>query len=123
MIQVNSVRRARGGDGATFGALYEAYAPEVHRYLRLRTTEPDRLVAAMTTNVFEQAFEQLERGRADGATFGAVLYRIARDHIIQHHQRARHRSAIRVVDAWPGRPAPAATAPGPVLQDRAPSAA
>ena len=119
-MQVAPVRWARGGDGAAFRVLYEAYAPEVHRYLRLRMTGPDRLVAATMTDVFERAFEQLERGRAGGVTFGAMLYRVARDCASEYREVAPECPTVMAVEESSARPTTAACW---TAGDRIPSAA
>jgi RNA polymerase sigma-70 factor, ECF subfamily len=88
------VARAQRGDAAAFAALYEAYAPAIHRYLRRRLDGPAEAVEDLTGDVFAKAFEKLGTYRERGAPFAAWLYRIAHNRLVDHlRARPRHAAA------------------------------
>ena len=75
-------------DPAHFGALYERYRERIYAYLRSRTTSEED-AADLTQHVFVQALDALPRYRAQQATFGAWLFRIARNVAVDFHRRRR----------------------------------
>ena len=83
----NLVRLAQAGDTSAFGALYEEHAPAIHRFLRRRMDGPDEVVEDLTAEVFVKVYEKLERYEERGLPFTAWLYRIARNHLIDHLRR------------------------------------
>ena len=98
------VERAQGGDGGAFGELYEQFAPEIRRYL-LRQVHGRREAAEdLTEEVFVKALHRLGGYQARGLPFAAWLYRIARNHLIDHIRASRTR-VVASLDAAPDRPA------------------
>ena len=94
------VARAQGGDGGAFGELYERFAPEIGRYL-LRQVHGRRETAEdLTEEVFLKALQRLGGYQARGLPFAAWLYRIARNHLIDHIRATRKR-ATAPLDAAP----------------------
>ena len=101
------VARAQGGDGGAFGELYERFAPEIRRYL-LREVRGHRETAEdLTEEVFVKALQRLGGYQARGLPFAAWLYRIARNHLIDHIRTTRNR-ATTPLDADPALPSAAA---------------
>ena len=78
------VVRAQRGDDRAFAALYEHHAPAVYRFLRRRLRGPDALVEDLTADVFVKAYDKLDRFTDRGVPFSAWLYRIARNHLVDH---------------------------------------
>jgi RNA polymerase sigma-70 factor (ECF subfamily) len=98
------VARAQGGDGGAFGELYERFAPEIRRYL-LRQVHGRRETAEdLAEEVFVKALQRLGGYEARGLPFAAWLYRIARNHLIDHLRSTRGR-AMASLDAAPDLPA------------------
>jgi RNA polymerase sigma-70 factor (ECF subfamily) len=94
------VERAQGGDGGAFGELYERFSPEIQRYL-LRQVRGHREAAEdLTEEVFVKAFRRLGGYQARGLPFAAWLYRIARNHLIDHVRSTHHR-VLASLDAIP----------------------
>lgn len=79
------VKRAQEGDSEAFGLLYEGYMERIYRYVYFRVT--DELTAEdLTAQVFCKAWENLHRYKPTGAPFGAWLYTIARNAVIDHYR-------------------------------------
>jgi len=87
-------RRARAGDRDAFGTLYERYAAGIRRYLLRRGAGSAELAEDLAADVFEKALAGVGRYEDRGVPFGSWLYRIARNHLIDH-QRTRGRHAAR----------------------------
>ena len=88
------VARAQRGEADAFAALYEAYAPEVERYLWRRLgRRDDELSEDLTAEVFVRAFERLDRYVDRGLPFAAWLYRLARNLLIDHLRVAARQAA------------------------------
>lgn len=80
--------RAAKANPAAFEPLYQVYVGPVYRYLRLHTgSEED--ASDLTQQVFLQALAALPRYREQGLPFGAWLFRIARNLVINTTQRRR----------------------------------
>lgn len=79
------VRVARD-DPEAFGELCRRYAPDLYRYLRLRTGSEDD-AADLTQQVFVRALAALPRYRERGMPFGAWLFRIARNPVTDAYRR------------------------------------
>jgi len=94
------VERAQQGDGGAFGELYEQFSPEIYRYL-LRHLDGRREAAEdLTEEVFLKVLERLGSYQFRGLPFSAWLYRIARNHMIDH-LRARPKQPVGSLDAVP----------------------
>jgi RNA polymerase sigma-70 factor, ECF subfamily len=85
------VALARKGDGAAFGALYEAFAPRIYRFFRFRAGTPEA-AEDLTQKVFLKMIESLPSYRDRGVPFAAWLFRVARNAWIDDH-RTSHPAA------------------------------
>jgi RNA polymerase sigma-70 factor (ECF subfamily) len=72
------VDRARRGDTAAVGALYDAFAPRIYRFFRFRVAA-DEAARDLTQRVFLKMIEQLPRFESRGVPFAAWLFRVARN--------------------------------------------
>lgn len=77
------VERARQGDVEAFGAIYDAFAPRVFRFLRFRTGTAEDAEDLLHT-VFLKMIESLPRYQSRGLPFAAWVFRIARNAAIDH---------------------------------------
>lgn len=91
---------AQRGDGDAFAALYEQYAPEIQRFLMRHLNGQRDLAEDLTADVFLKVFERIGSYQSRGLPFTAWLYRIARNHMIDH-TRARPRSAAHSLEQAP----------------------
>jgi RNA polymerase sigma-70 factor (ECF subfamily) len=83
-------------DAEAFTALYERYFPRVYNYVRFRVTDATT-ADDLTALIFTRALDRLDTYRPDRAPFGAWLFRIAHNAVIDH-LRARGRRATVPLD-------------------------
>ena len=79
------VGRAAAGDPAAFACLYDAYAPRVRRFLRHQLGDAD-LAEELLQRTFVKMIESLPRYQSRGLPFGAWVFRIARNAVIDHRR-------------------------------------
>jgi len=81
------VKRAIKGDADAFGLIFDHYADRVYAFVRARVSSPQD-AEDITGTVFLKAFEAVSEYRQQGVGFGAWLFRIAHNTIIDHHRKA-----------------------------------
>ena len=86
------IARARAGDRAAFGEIYERLAPKVYGYLYHHTSGQAHLAEDLTEEVFIKMLDGLGRYRDRGLPFRAWVFRIARNHLIDHVRRSGRRT-------------------------------
>ena len=82
------VAEAKAGDAEAFGAIFDAYAGPIYRFIASRVNHPSD-AEDLTQLVFVKALEALPRYEARGIPFGGWLFRLARNTVIDH-VRTRH---------------------------------
>lgn len=75
------------GDADAFARLYDAYVDRVYRFVFFRVSD-NAAAEDLTSQVFLKAWENLDGYRMRGRPFGAWLFRIARNLVVDHY-RAR----------------------------------
>ncbi len=75
------VAEAKAGNAEAFGAIFDAYAGPIHRFIASRVHRPSD-AEDLTQLVFVKALEALPRYEARGIPFGGWLFRLARNAII-----------------------------------------
>lgn len=83
------IYRAQQGDKNAVGALYDAYAQTIFRYISYRV-ESDQVAQDLTAEVFLRMIQGLPRFQDTGAPLGAWLFRIAATQIGDYY-RHKHR--------------------------------
>lgn len=78
------VKRAHAHDRAAFGELYEMYGPKIYAYIRYSLNTQPQPAEDLTEEVFLKALQNIHNFQFTGAPFSAWLYRIARNHVIDH---------------------------------------
>lgn len=87
------IHQAQQGDAQAFGRLYDEYAERVYRYLAFRVH--DAMEAEdLTAETFIKAWQHLREYRAQTAPFGAWLFRIAHNVLVDHWRRRARRATI-----------------------------
>lgn len=87
------IHQAQQGDAKAFGQLYDAYAERVYRYLAFRVH--DAMEAEdLTAETFIKAWQHLRDYRAQVAPFGAWLFRIAHNVLVDYWRRRARRATI-----------------------------
>jgi len=71
---------------AAFVILYERYVDRIYGFC-LRRTRDDALARDITSATFEKALVSLRKYQWRGVSFGAWLYKIARNEIAQYYRR------------------------------------
>ncbi len=104
------IERARNGDVAAFGEIYDTHVDSVYRYLLYRVREPSD-AEDLTSEVFTRAFANIHRYRWQGKSFLAWLYTIARNAVTD--RRRRDRPTVELDNAY------GLAAEGPSAHDRA----
>jgi RNA polymerase sigma-70 factor, ECF subfamily len=103
MVSVDDVQavveRARGGDSGAFGELYERFAPEIRRYLVRQLYGRHEAAEDLTEEVFIKALQHIGSYEGRGLPFAAWLYRIARNHLIDHLRSSKNRAWDSLDDA------------------------
>jgi RNA polymerase sigma-70 factor (ECF subfamily) len=79
------VQRAVSGDAEAFAGLYETYADRIYRFIFFRVGD-SRLAEDLTSQTFLKAWESLGRYQIRGLPFGAWLFRIARNKVIDNYR-------------------------------------
>ena len=87
------IARAKAGDTEAISALYERYAPQIHRYIASRLGDPV-LAEDVCGDVFVKVLESLDRYEDRGWPFSAWLYRIAYARTVDVLRQARRRPSI-----------------------------
>ncbi len=91
--QAQLVQEALEGDSEAFVKLYEAYVTRVYRFVFFRVS--DRQTAEdLTSQTFLKAWDHLEQCQARDVPFGAWLFRIARNTVIDYYRSRRHTSPL-----------------------------
>lgn len=76
-------------DVAAFGELYDFYLPRIHGFIARRLG--DRAAAEdVTAMTFERALQSVRRDDFRNDAFGAWLYRVAANAVVDHVRRTRH---------------------------------
>lgn len=82
------VARARRGDARAMGALHDHYADRLFRFVRFRLGSVED-AEDVAQRVFLRMIEALPRYESRGTPFGAWLFRIARNAVVDHRRTSR----------------------------------
>lgn len=105
-----TVARARAGERAAAGKLYECYHERIFRYLAYRVGDV-QTAEDLTEEVFVRMMHALPNFRQQQGTFQAWLFQIARNLAIDHHRKASRRQHVALSGALKSRmPGPEAAA-------------
>lgn len=87
------VRRAQEYDEAALEALYETYYPKIYNYafLQMGDVQASEDLAA---DVMLKMLESIQKYQFRGLPFGAWVFRIARNRLIDLHRRRRRRGEV-----------------------------
>jgi len=83
------VRRAQERDPEAFSELYESHFDRVYRYMLLRVRNQAD-AEDLTQQVFLKALEHIGSYRYRGMPFGAWLFRIAHNQLVDHWKKKSH---------------------------------
>ncbi len=87
------VKRAQAFDAAAFEALYQAYYPKVYNYGFLQMGDV-QAAEDLASDVMLKMIESINKYHFRGLPFGAWVFRIARNRLIDLHRRRRRRGEV-----------------------------
>jgi len=82
------VKRAVSGDSSAFASLYEIYIDDIYRFI-LHRVGHEQTAEDLTSQVFLKAWDKLGRYEIRGLPFGAWLFQIARNSVIDYYRTYR----------------------------------
>jgi RNA polymerase sigma-70 factor (ECF subfamily) len=88
--EASLVKQAQAGDSEAFAVLYRAYIQAIYRFVLLRVSNP-ALAEDLTAEVFMKAVNGLPKYSYRGLPFGAWLFRIARDRVVDYYRQTARR--------------------------------
>ena len=90
------VEQAIDGDQDAFGRLYDLYVDRIFRFITYRVGD-EPTAEDLTSEVFMKAWDALDDYELKGAPFGAWLFRIARNTVIDHHRTKKEKVELEKV--------------------------
>lgn len=79
------IEQAKSGNADAFAGLYDVYIDDVYRFI-LHRVGNKQTAEDLTSQVFLKAWDNLGRYKMRGLPFGAWLFRIARNIVIDHYR-------------------------------------
>ncbi|PKO04560.1 MAG: RNA polymerase subunit sigma-70 [Chloroflexi bacterium HGW-Chloroflexi-3] len=92
------VRQAIAGDAEAFAGLYELYVERIYRYTRSRLGD-DQTAEDLTSQVFLNVWQHLDRYQQRGIPFRAWLFRIAHNSVIDHYRLQKDTASFEEIEA------------------------
>ncbi len=87
-----TVESAQKGDTDALGILYEYYFPRVFRFVSVRVFQQED-AEDIVNDIFMRIVSNINRFRWEGAPFGAWVFRIARNEVVNHIRRSSRQLA------------------------------
>lgn len=87
-----TVESAQKGDTDALGILYEYYFPRVFRFVSVRVFQQED-AEDIVNDIFMRIVSNISRFRWEGAPFGAWVFRIARNEVVNHIRRSSRQLA------------------------------
>lgn len=91
------IRRAKKGEPALFGDLYDHYLPQIYRYVFLKVGNKQE-TEDLTHEVFLSAWQNLKDYRSQGFPFSTWLYQIAHNRVIDYYRTRKSHSSLDEID-------------------------
>lgn len=91
------VRAAIRGEASAFGALYDQYQPAIYRFVLFKVGRRED-AEDLTHQVFMKAWERISSYKPRGFPFSSLLYRIARNQVIDHYRAHRETTPLEEVE-------------------------
>lgn len=90
------VKKAKDGEVEAFGLLYDHYLSKIYRFVLLKVSHREE-AEDLTHQTFLKAWENINQYNFKGYSFGAWLYRIARNIIVDYYRAGRSETSIESV--------------------------
>lgn len=92
----NHIRKAKQGEAASFGILYDHYTPQIYRFIYLKTGNKSE-AQDLLHEVFLRAWQNVAGYNDRGLPFSSWLYQIARNRVIDYYRTKKdHRDLTEV---------------------------
>ena len=91
------VAQSQQGDQEAFASLYRNYVQAIYRYCFFRVQDGDH-AEDLTADVFLKAVDGLSRYNERGLPFGAWLFRIAHDRVVDFYRKTGRRPIVELTD-------------------------
>jgi RNA polymerase sigma-70 factor, ECF subfamily len=98
--ELELVRRAQRYEADALGRIYEIYFPKIYQYAYLQLSDA-QLAEDIASGVLLQVVESIDRFHYRGTPFGAWVFRIARNRIIDLHRRKKRRQHVELHEGIP----------------------
>ncbi|MBA4421405.1 MAG: hypothetical protein C0391_09680 [Anaerolinea sp.] len=92
------VKQAIVGDVEAFAGLYELYVERIYRYTRSRLGD-DQTAEDLTSQVFLNVWQNLDRYQQRGIPFRAWLFRIAHNSVVDHYRLQKDTASFEEIEA------------------------
>ncbi|MCK5027542.1 MAG: RNA polymerase sigma factor [Candidatus Pacebacteria bacterium] len=92
MDELAIIQKCQGGDMSSFEELYDAYVEKIYRFLYYRTKSKET-AEDLTSETFFKAMRGIARAN-DIKQFGAWLYKIANNTLIDHYRTQKHHASL-----------------------------
>jgi len=92
------VESAKTND-ADFGVLYDFYLPKIYGYIIKRTGNRET-AEDLTSQTFLKAFSNLKKYQSKGHTFGAWLYKIATNNLIDYYRKVGKKQEVSLENSY-----------------------
>lgn len=89
-------QRAQDGHVEAVGELYDRHQARIYRYVRSRIYD-SHLAQDLTGEIFLRMVTNIHRYRDMGVPFSAWLFKIARNHLINHRQKAQLENTVPLI--------------------------
>ncbi len=87
------IEKAKAGDSAAFGHLYDHYIKQIYRFIALKVGTKET-AQDLTHEVFMSAWQKLPNFKSQGFPFSSWLYTIARNKVIDHYRTKKSHVSI-----------------------------
>lgn len=91
------IRRAKSGEEAPFGQLYDHYIAPIYRFILVKVNNKAE-AEDLTHDVFLSAWQNLKSYKFQGFPFSSWLYQIARNKVIDHYRTKKPNTSLENLD-------------------------
>ncbi len=91
--EVTLVKKAKAGDSAAFGILFDTYYDKIFRFVYYKVFSKE-IAEDIASDVFFKALTRLASFDEDKGLFASWLYRIARNSVIDHYRTSHTTETI-----------------------------
>ncbi|RME60544.1 sigma-70 family RNA polymerase sigma factor [Candidatus Parcubacteria bacterium] len=103
--EAHYILQAAKGDSEAFGALYDRYHQQIYRFVYLKVSTKED-AEDITHQVFLNAWKQMRRYTYTGHPFSSLLYRIARNLVIDYYRAKKAQVSLEAAAELPSNDAP-----------------